>query len=222
MSPGELTERQQQMLVFVREYLTTHAYPPSIRDIRKGLGIASNATVSRRLDELSELGWIYRDKRVARGILLAVKPTTPTLRRGWMTKMPLIRGFDVDARLHRLDIWSANSSNEIIELPRSLVGDEGDLFAAQVRGNTLLDAMVTDGDIVVMKQATVARTGELVAVWFSREEKTMLKHLVVEATGRMRLQAANPTWKTIFAWRTTAEVQARVVLVLRLIDHKLY
>lgn len=67
----------------------------------------------------------------------------------------------------------------------------------------------------------MARTGELVAVWFSREEKTMLKHLVVEATGRMRLQAANPTWKTIFAWRTTAEVQARVVLVLRQIGQKL-
>lgn len=221
MAETALSHPQKLMLDFIRQYVTIHAYPPSIRDICKGLGIASNATVSRRLDELSELGWIHRDKRVARGILLAVTPTSPTMRRGWMMKMPLIRGFDVDARLHRLDIWSANSSNEIIELPRSLVGDEGDLFAAQVRGNTLLDAMVIDGDIVVMKRATVARTGELVAVWFSREKKTMLKHLVVEATGRMCLGAANPTWKTIFAWRTTAEVQARVVLVLRLIDHKL-
>ena len=221
MAETALSHQRKLMLNFIRQYVTIHAYPPSIRDIRKGLGIASNATVSRRLDELSELGWIHRDKRVARGILLAVKPTSPTMRRGWMTKMPFIRGFDVDARLHRLDIWSANSSNEIIELPRSLVGDDGDLFAAQVRGSTLLDAMVTDGDIVVMKRATVARTGELVAVWFPREEKTMLKHLVLEATGRMRLQAANPTWKTIFAWRTTAEVQARVVLVLRQIGQKL-
>ena len=221
MSPGELTERQQQMLVFVREYLTTHAYPPSIRDIRKGLGIASNATVSRRLDELSELGWIYRDKRVARGIQLAVKPTTPTLRRGWMTKMPLIRGFDVNARLQTLDLWSANSSNEIIELPRSLVGDEGELFAVQVRGNTLLDAMVTDGDIVVMKLGTLARNGELAAVWFRREDKTMLRLLVVEPTGRIRLQAANPACKTIYATKNDVEVQARVVLVLRLINQKL-
>ena len=221
MRPGELTERQQQMLAFIREYLTTHAYPPSIREIRNALGIASNATVSRRLNELSNHGWIYRNKWVARGIRLVATPTRRTLRSGRMTKVPLIGRFDATTRLHTLGISESISINEAIEVPRSLVVDEGHLFAVQVRGNTLLDAMVTDGDVVVMKRATLARAGELAAVWFRREDKTMLRLLVVEPTGRIRLQAANPACKTIYATKNDVEVQARVVLVLRLINQKL-
>ena len=221
MSPGELTERQQQMLAFVREYLTTHAYPPSIRDIRNALGIASNATVSRRLDELSDRGWIYRRKRVARGILLVATRTTRTLRSGRMTKVPVIGRFDLYTRLHTLGISESISINETIEMPRSLVGDEGGLFAVQVRGNTLLDAMVTDGDVVVMKRAALARAGELATVWLRDEGKTMLRHLFVEPTGRIRLQAANPTCKTIYSTKNNVEVKARVVLVVRLLDQKL-
>ena len=221
MSSGELTERQQEMLVFVREYLATHAYPPSIRDIRKALGIASNATVSRRLDELSDRGWIYRNKRVARGILLVAEPTRRSLRSGWTIKVPLIGRFDVTTRLQTLGISASLSSNVTIEVPRSLVVDDGELFAVQVRGNTLLDAMVTDGDIVVMKRGTLARAGELAAVWLRREDKTMLRLLIVEPTGRIRLQAAHPACKTIYATSNNVEVQARVVLVVRLINKKL-
>ena len=221
MDETALSHPQKLMLDFIRQYVTTNAYPPSLRDIRNALGIASNATVSHRLEQLSEGGWIYWHRRVARGIVLGTKPTGRIVRSGLAVKVPLIGRFDEDTSLGTLKLSDVSSSEENIHLPRSLVVDEGDLFAMQVRGNTLLDAMVTDGDIVVMKRATVARTGELVAVWFSREEKSMLKHLVVEANGRIRLEAANPTWKTIYVNKINVEVQARVVLVLRLIDQKL-
>ncbi len=215
MADAALSGLQQQLLDFIREFVTTNRYPPTIRDIRKVLGIPSNATVSLRLDELSKGGLIYRNKRVARGIVLLAKPTRRIASARWFTRMPLLGRLDQASRPDTLKLSNLRYLKENIDLPRSLVADEEDLFAMQVRGESLHDALVADGDIAVMKRSGLARTGELVAVRFKREEKTLLKHLFVEADGRIRLEAANPNWKTIYTNRTNLEVLARVLLIVR-------
>jgi repressor LexA len=88
------------------------------------------------------------------------------------------------------------------------------MFALQVRGNSMVDAMIGDGDIVVMQQREKADNGELVAVWIKDREETTLKRFYLEK-GKVRLQPANPTMQPIFADPKNVEVQGRVVLVIR-------
>ena len=221
MVNNALSGLQQQLLDFIREYVATSRYPPTIRDIRTALGISSNATVSLRLDELSKGGWIHRNKRVARGIVLLAKPTRRIASARWSIRVPLLGRLDQASRPEALKFSNPSNCKENIDLPCSLVADEEDLFAMQVRGESLRDALVTDGDIAVMKRSGVARTGELVVVWFKHEEKTLLKHLFVEADGRIRLEAANPNWKTIYTNQNNLEVLARVLLIVRRCERNL-
>jgi repressor LexA len=89
------------------------------------------------------------------------------------------------------------AGDEVIELTRDLISDDGDLFALKVKGNSMIDAMVSDGDIVVMKKVDRARNGEMVAVWLNDRGETTLKHFYLE-NGRVRLQPANPTMQPIY------------------------
>ena len=107
------------------------------------------------------------------------------------------------------------ASDEAIEITRDLVKDASDLFALRVKGDSMIDAMVNDGDIVVMKKVERARNGEMVAVWLNDRNETTLKHFYLE-NGRVRLQPANPTLQPILIDDpSTVEVQGKVVLVLR-------
>jgi repressor LexA len=105
--------------------------------------------------------------------------------------------------------------DETIELARGLLPlDMADLYALQVRGTSMIDAMIGDGDIVVMRHQREARNGELVAVWLRDKEETTLKRFFLE-NGRVRLQPENPTMKPIYAEPSNVEVQGKVVLVVR-------
>ena len=107
------------------------------------------------------------------------------------------------------------ASDEAIEITRDLVKDSGDLFALRVKGDSMIDAMVNDGDIVVMKKVDRARNGEMVAVWLNDRSETTLKHFYLE-NGRVRLQPANPTMQPIMIDDpSTVQVQGKVVLVVR-------
>jgi repressor LexA len=106
------------------------------------------------------------------------------------------------------------ATDEVIELTRDLISDEGELFALRVKGDSMIDAMVNDGDIVVMKKVDRARNGEMVAVWLSDRSETTLKHFFLE-NGRVRLQPANPTMGPIYADPGNVVVQGKVMLVLR-------
>jgi repressor LexA len=107
-----------------------------------------------------------------------------------------------------------DAAAEALILTRDMVTEQDDLYALKVRGTSMIDAMVNDGDIVVMKKQAVARDGDMVAVRLLDRDETTLKHFYREA-GRIRLQPANPTLKPIFVNPANVEIQGRVVAVIR-------
>ena len=215
MNKGELTVRQQLILDYIRDFYAANMYPPTIRDIGRSVGIASTSVVSYNLDKLRDAGWINREGRLSRGLQLVHKPVRRVPARGALVTVPLAGRIFAAVPVPMPAADASFAPDETIDLPRSMVGDAEDLFALQVRGDSMIDAMVGNGDIVVMKRTQVARNGDLVAVWLRREEETTLKHFFVEASGRIRLQPANPKMKPIYVHAKNVEVQGRVVLVLR-------
>jgi repressor LexA len=106
-------------------------------------------------------------------------------------------------------------ADEAIEITRDLLSPGEDLFALEVKGDSMIDAMVSDGDIVVMKRESEWRNGDMVAIWLSDREETTLKHIYREGS-RVRLQPANPNMDSIYIDQPESlEVQGKVMLVVR-------
>ena len=133
-----------------------------------------------------------------------------------LVSVPLVGRIFASEPVPMPDAPSSFAPEEAISLTRDMIGDDdGDIFALEVRGDSMIDAMINDGDIVVMKRRIMAQNGDLVAIWLRDEEETTLKHFYLEEDGRVRLQPANPTMKPIYADPANVRVQGKVVLVLR-------
>ena len=208
-----LTNRQQAVLDFIRDFSSKTRYPPTIREIDKSVGISSTSVVNYNLNVLEKQGLIVRDKTVSRGIKLVGETTevlpTETVR------IPVLGRIAAGEPIPVPGSDFAILGDEVIELTRELLPvNDKNVFALQVRGNSMVDAMIGDGDIVVMQQRQKAENGDLVAVWLKDREETTLKRFYLEK-GKVRLQPANPTMQPIFADPRNVEVQGRVVLVIR-------
>ena len=105
-------------------------------------------------------------------------------------------------------------AGESVELTRDIVKEEEGIYALEVRGDSMIDALINDGDVVVMKHQQEANNGDLVAVWLKDEKETTLKRFYHEGS-RVRLQPANPTMEPIFVDTSNVEVQGKVIVVIR-------
>jgi repressor LexA len=208
MAKDRLSDRQKAMLDFIREFTEENGYPPTIRQIGEAANISSTSVVNYNLNKLEKAGYLTRDLRVSRGLrLVSDEPRS-------LFKVPLAGYIFAAEPVPVPGEFSSFAPDETIELTRDLLADEHDLFALRVRGNSMVDAMVNDGDIVVMKRQVQARNGEMVAVWLRDRELTTLKRFYAE-NGRIRLQPANPDMDPIYADPDNVEVQGKVVLVVR-------
>jgi repressor LexA len=211
-----LGERHQRILDFLLEYQRENRYPPSIREIGNKTGITSTSVVNYYLDQLEKKGMIERDRRISRGVRLSgVNSSADTLR------IPILGPIAAGLPLPELDpnvSYMTDNEANAVDIARSLLPakEKGDhLFALEVKGNSMIDAMINDGDIVVMKPATDARNGEMVAVWLPRDNEATLKYFFKEKD-RYRLQPANPTMKPIFVKKSEPlEIKGKVVIVIR-------
>jgi repressor LexA len=208
-----LTDRQQAILDFIRDFSGRTKYPPTIREIGKSVGISSTSVVNYNLNVLEKQGHIARDKTISRGIKLVTdEPEMPLIE---TLRIPVLGRIAAGEPMPVPNSDFAILGDEMLELTRELLPmDDKGLFALQVRGNSMVDAMIGDGDIVVMQQRQKADNGDLVAVWLKDREETTLKRFYLEK-GKVRLQPANPTMQPIFADPKNVEVQGRVVLVIR-------
>jgi repressor LexA len=214
MAKGKLSERQTEMIDFIGRFTADKGYPPTIRQIGEAVNISSTSVVNYNLNKLERDGYIMRDLKVSRGVRLAEGVgRRPARGREGRVAIPLA-GFIFASEPVLVGDTAQTSGDEVIELTRDLISDEGDLFALRVKGNSMIDAMVSDGDIVVMKKVDRARNGEMVAVWLNDRGETTLKHFYLE-NGRVRLQPANPTMQPIFVDPSKVVVQGKVMLVLR-------
>ena len=211
----DLSERQGNILSFLEDFTHENEYPPTIREIGAAVGISSTSVVNYNLNVLEKKGYITRDKIVSRGLKLVDRSGAEATRvRHDIISIPLLGRIAAGEPIPIPDSDLPPFGYETIELTRGIIGREENIYALQVRGNSMVDALIHDGDIVVMKHQEEATNGELVAVWLKDEKETTLKRFYLER-GQVRLQPANPTMKPIFVHPANVEIQGKVVLVIR-------
>jgi len=217
-------ERHQKILDYLSRRQENNGYPPSIREIGEATGISSTSVVTYYLKQLEELNLIERDHNVSRGVRL----NSPVKKASEIVSQTARNIASSINELLNIPIMGRIIAGEPISIPASdfnyfdaesslLSSKEktSELFALEVEGQSMIDAMVNDGDIVIMKKAETAQNGEMVAVWLKNDDKTTLKYYFKEDK-RIRLQPANPTMQPIYV-DSTADliIQGKVVLVVR-------
>lgn len=207
----KLSARQESILDFISEFVEENGYPPTIREIGKACDISSTSVVNYNLNKLERAGLLARDREVSRGLRLAESLIDTNL-----IRVPLVGRIVASEPVPVPGSdFSIFGEDEAIELTRDIVDPDDDLFALQVSGDSMVDAMINDGDIVILKPHKDVKNGDLVAVWLEDREETTLKHIYKEDK-RIRLQPANPTMSPIYIDDPkTVQVQGRVVAVLR-------
>jgi len=218
-----LGERHKRILKFIEKFQSKNGFPPSIREIGENTNISSTSVVNYYLNQLVEMNFIERESNVSRGIRLLktlegnLVQTSQTITD--MFSVPVIgrivAGEPVPVPSSDFNYYDQETG---IDIARSLLPSREkteDLFALEVQGDSMIDAMVNDGDIVVMRPITQAENGEMVAVWLLDRDETTLKYFFHE-NGRVRLQPANPLMKPIIIDDPAqVQVQGKVVLVIR-------
>ncbi len=206
-----LSSRQQQIIEFIRRFLADRHYPPTIRDIVAGCGISSTSVVEYNLKILDREGYIRRHPEVSRGIELL--PWSPA--RGHRRLVPVIGRIAAGEPIPvpAPDTWDTSSS-ETLEVTEDLTRGRNEVYALRVRGSSMVDALINDGDIVLMQYVNVVENGEMAAIWLKAEKEVTLKKFYAEP-GRIRLQPANSQMQPIYVEPDNVEIQGRVIAVIR-------
>lgn len=210
--PKDLSPKQQSILRFLRQFIEEHDYPPSIRQIQDGCRISSTSVVDYNLKKLEGSGYIRRDREVSRAIELLERGG----RRPRTMAVPIIGRIAAGQPIPvpTADTWSNLDYAESIEVTRDMVGGRSNVYGLRVKGTSMIDALVNDGDIVLMETANTADNGDMVAVWLKREQEATLKRFYQEG-GRIRLQPANEAMAPIYTDPANVEVQGKVLGAIR-------
>lgn len=219
-----ISKRQRSILRCIWESLSEHGWPPTIREIGRAANIPSTSVVSYNLKRLEEKGYISREAEVSRGIQLTEKALSLFGRVAQgarelanLVRIPLagdiVAGSPVELG-H--DDFHSYDEEDAVEVSASMLPwhKSRGLYALRVRGNSMIDAMVSDDDIVIMEAATEAKNGDMVAVWLPESGEMTLKYFFHEGA-RIRLQPANPTMDPIYVHPGNVRVQGKVMMVVR-------
>jgi len=207
----DLSRRQRAILTFIEDFLAENDYPPTIRDIQRELGISSTSVVDYNLKVLEQRNMIRRNRNISRGIELVGRTG---VRRNVVT-IPVIGQIAAGQPIPVPGDLEGSEVAESIELSTDLVPDHGrGLFALRVKGHSMVDALINDGDIVLLRPQETCENGETVAVWLKDQKETTLKKLYHEGD-RIRLQPANVTMDPIFTTSDNVSIQGKLVTVVR-------
>ena len=207
----DLSAKQQRIFEFIRDFIDRHDYPPSIRQIQEACEISSTSVVDYNLRILEGKGFIRRDREVSR----AIEVTHGGTRRARIVPVPIIGTIAAGQPIPvpTADTWRADYS-DTIDVSPEMVGNRENIYALRVKGTSMIDALVNDGDVVILEATSTAKDGEMVAAWLKREQEATLKKLYVEGE-RVRLQPANETMPPIYTEASNVEVQGRVIAAFR-------
>ena len=208
MTEHQLTDRQREILEMIDRSMRERGYPPSVREIGEAVGLTSPSTVHSHLGTLQRLGFLRRDPTKPRAIEVRYDPSSGvTMERRPHRHVPLVG--DVAAGT---DVLAQENVEELLPLPVDFTGD-GDVFMLRVRGDSMIDAGILDGDFVVAQAQTTAEKGDVVVAGIPGEEATVktytrkgAKVVLVPANPRLEPMELDPEDVTIFG---------RVVTVLR-------
>ncbi len=205
--PG-ISITRQKIIDFIREFYDDRGYSPTVRDIQKGCELSSTAVVQHHLKVLESEHQIERDSKVFRSIQLPDRKST--------IRVPLLGIISAGAPIpvFNSESWH-NEAIDTLELSAEITQGK-EVFALRVSGLSMIDALIDDGDIVLMEPVQQADNGDMVAAWLVREEEITLKRFYVKGT-RIKLQPANSQMKPIYTDPANVEIQGRVVAVIRTI-----
>lgn len=221
---NKLSDRQRNILKYMENYLDTHGFPPTIREIGEATGIASTSVVNYNLNKLVAAGYLSRSSRMSRGIRL-VKNNQTKGSKGVIgvqssnstARVPVVGQIVASAPVPiPEDMGSYYDEDSSIEVTPSMLNgaDPSQVFALRVKGDSMIDAMIQNGDIVIFRKQVTANDGDMVAVWLDERGETTLKYFHPEGP-RIRLQPAHPTMQPIYVPADHCQVQGRVLSVIR-------
>jgi repressor LexA len=207
MSPT-LTKRQTQILDFIEQSMRDRGYPPSVREIGEAVGLTSPSSVHAQLATLQRLGFLRRDPTKPRAIEVRYDPNSgAAVERRPVRHVPLVG--DVAAGT---DVLAHENVEEVYPLPADLTGD-GELFMLRVRGDSMIDAGILDGDYVVARSQEIASKGDIVVAGIPGDEATV-KHFSRKGS-KISLIPANESMAPIELPPDDVRIYGRVVTVLR-------
>lgn len=212
-----LSPRRRQILEFVHMYLQEQGRPPTVRDIQHGIGVASTAVVKYHLDRLEHEGYIERERRASRGLRLTAKALRLFAKEDAAHDVHAIRVPIVGYIVAGEPVTAYPTYDEdvdTLELTRDIIPDADNVFALRVRGDSMVDASVHDGDIVILRHQEQANNGDMVAVWLEDDQETTLKYFYREGP-YVRLQPANPAYEPIIKPADVVRVQGKVIAIIR-------
>jgi repressor LexA len=205
---ARLSARQERMLEFIRDFRGQHGYPPSIREIGQAVGISSTSVVDYNLRALERSGLIRRDREVSRG--LGVVGHTPSAR-PTTVRIPIVGRIAAGEPIEAME-----QHDDFLEMGLGTVPDG--CYALQVKGKSMIEDLIDDGDLVVIRPQETAENGDIVVALLMSQESSggaaTLKRLYRER-GRVRLQPANAAMQPIYVDPEQLRVQGKVVSVIR-------
>lgn len=227
----KLSTRQQNMLRYIYDSLTLESRPPTIREIGGALGISSTSVVNYNLNRLTEKGLLQRDRTVSRGLRLtdmayetlgivasAAGRATDGIaaQLNNLVRVPIlgniVAGEPIDVTSDNFSIYD---EEDYVEISASMLrGNRAEMFALRVDGYSMIDDMISDGDIVILQAQEIANDGDVVAVWVDSEGTTLKRFYRETEQGLVRLQPRNPTMAPIYVEPDVVKVQGKLILTL--------
>ena len=196
-----LTKRQREILDYLNDFIQQHGYAPSLEEIGRRFGLSSLATVHKHLTNLQEKGFIRRAWNRSRSVeLVPVHVGTRSL------ELPLLGYVAAGAPIEAI------AGSETIAVPEDLVGKR-DTYVLRVRGNSMIDEQIRDGDFVIVEDRKTAQNGEMVIALLRGTEVTLKK--LYRENGAVRLQPANPAMQPLVLDADQVQIQGVVVGVMR-------
>ena len=208
-----LSQRQKNIYTYIQQFMHDNGYPPAIRNIQNDLKISSTSVVAYNLKKLEERGLLTRDAKFARGMKL------PTLEAEPAPPAPVsLRRVGLVGTLSAgspIPVPDQGETDEYVDVPAELAPERvQDVYALRVKGNSMIDALIADGDLVLMRYTQQIENGQTAAVRVIDRNEVTLKKIYFEGN-KVRLQPANPTMDAWTEDATNVEVQGRVVGVVR-------
>lgn len=208
----QLSIRQERILSYIQDFILSNGYSPSIRDIQENLSISSTSVVAYNLRALQEKGKLAREGKISRGIRLpsAQLPVPPSV-----FQVPILGVITAGKPLPNPEDTSL-SEREMVDVPPEVAPNKLDnVYALKVRGHSMIDALIDDGDIVLMQYRETAENGQMVAVRLVNDDNAVTLKKFYHEGDRIRLQPANVTMEPIYVAPDNVAIQGRVVGVLR-------
>lgn len=207
---AQLSAKRKQIVDFMLQFMEEKGYPPTVRDIQSGCGISSTSVVDYHLKVLEKEGHIRRDPEVSRGIELLGRVSPLKV------QVPIIGQIAAGEPIPvpGSETWDAAAGADFLEVTADLTRGKQDVYALKIKGVSMIDALINDGDIVLMQYVNTVDNGEMAAVWLKAEKEATLKKVYMEPE-RVRLQPANSQMKAVYVNPDNVEIQGRVITVIR-------